>query len=275
MFMKKQLLFNASIFLVAVSSVFAAQITAVFQNDVHQFTGVAISKRGRMFVNFPRWQEPHQYDLVKVLTNNEVRPYPDANWNRWAKGTAGSNHWVCVQAVYVDDRDRLWVVDPAAPEMKKVQDNGAKVVTIDLNTDSVWRTYNLTSLVSKNSYLKDIRVDCDSGTAYLTESKNGGIVVLQYPCPVTCLIFKGRLPATYIISRSAASTFTAAAWPIKSNLSKTRLMPERLSTQPSTPRRGPCLILTRTPSPIAGITHISNSDSRARKISSNWRLKIA
>jgi hypothetical protein len=57
----------------------------VFQDDTHQFTGVAISKTGRMFVNYPRWQSPHQYDVVEVTTNGNVRPYPDSNWNSWNK----------------------------------------------------------------------------------------------------------------------------------------------------------------------------------------------
>jgi sugar lactone lactonase YvrE len=84
-----------------------------------------------------------------------------------------------VQAVYVDDNDELWVVDPGAPEMKKVAGDSAKLVSIDLETDHVARIYNLTKIVGTSSYLNDVRVDTQTKTAYLTESKNGGIVVID------------------------------------------------------------------------------------------------
>ena len=109
----------------------------VFQDDTHQFTGVALSKSGRMFVNYPRWQSAHQYDVVEVGSNGTVCAYPNDEWNSWHEGSSGSNKWVCVQAVYVDDNDELWVVDPGAPEMKKVQADGAKLVGIDLKNNQV------------------------------------------------------------------------------------------------------------------------------------------
>jgi sugar lactone lactonase YvrE len=156
-----------------------AQIVPVFKDNLSQFTGVALSKKGRMFVNYPRWQGPHDSDVVEVMTNGIARPYPDKDWNSWQKDESGSNKWVCVQAVYVDDQDQLWVVDPAAPEMESVEDDGAKLVKIDLNSNRVVRVYTLTALAGKNSYLNDVRVDTSNHIAYLTESKEGGIVVLD------------------------------------------------------------------------------------------------
>jgi sugar lactone lactonase YvrE len=156
-----------------------SQLEPVFQDNLSQFTGVALSKTGRMFVNYPRWQGPHDSDVVEVQSNGIAQPYPDKDWNSWDKSQSGSNKWVCVQAVYVDDKDQLWVVDPAAPEMESVEGNGAKLVRIDLNSNRVVRIYNLTELAGKNSYLNDVRVDTVSNIAYLTESKEGGIVVLN------------------------------------------------------------------------------------------------
>ena len=49
---------------------------SVFQDDTCQFTGVALSKGGRVFVNYPRWQSAHKYDVVEVMTNGTVRAYP-------------------------------------------------------------------------------------------------------------------------------------------------------------------------------------------------------
>ncbi len=156
-----------------------AQLVPVFQDGLSQFTGVAVSKTGRMFVNYPRWQGPHEFDVVEVQSNGIAQPFPDKDWNTWQKNESGSNKWVCVQAVYVDDKDNLWVVDPAAPEMESVEGNGAKLVRIDLKNNSVSRSYNFSELAGKNSYLNDVRVDTVNNIAYLTESKEGGIVVLD------------------------------------------------------------------------------------------------
>jgi sugar lactone lactonase YvrE len=156
-----------------------AKLVPVYQDNLSQFTGVALSKSGRMFVNYPRWQGPHEYDVVEVLSNGIAQPYPDKDWNSWQNDESGSNKWVCAQAVYVDDQDQLWVVDPGAPEMEGVQEDGAKLVRIDLKSNRVVRIYNLTVLAGKNSYLNDVRVDTGANIAYLTESKEGGIVVLD------------------------------------------------------------------------------------------------
>lgn len=156
-----------------------SKIKPVFQDDLSQFTGVALSKTGRMFINYPRWQGPHDLDVVEVQSNGIARPFPDKDWNSWDKSQSGSNKWVCVQSVFVDDQDQLWVVDPAAPQMESVQGNGAKLVRIDLASNRVVRLYNLTELAGKNSYLNDVRVDTSNHIAYLTESKEGGIVVLN------------------------------------------------------------------------------------------------
>lgn len=156
-----------------------AKLVPVFKDNLSQFTGVAVSKTGRLFVNYPRWQGPHDLDVVEVQSNGIAIPFPNRDWNTWQKDETGSNKWVCVQAVYVDDEDNLWVVDPAAPEMESVQGNGAKLVRIDLKSNLVTRIYNFTELAGKNSYLNDVRVDTVSNIAYLTESKEGGIVVLD------------------------------------------------------------------------------------------------
>lgn len=154
-------------------------LISVYKDNLSQFTGVALSKEGRMFVNYPRWQGPHEYDVVEISSNGIAQPFPDKNWNSWEPSQSGSNQWVCVQAVYVDDKNHLWVVDSGAPEMKTVADDGAKLVEIDLKNNRVARIFNLTALVGKDSYLNDVRVDTGANVAYLTESKEGGLVVLD------------------------------------------------------------------------------------------------
>jgi hypothetical protein len=52
----------------------------VFQEDTHQFTGVALAKGGRILVNYHSWQSAHQYDVVEVVSNETVW----AHFGAWA-----------------------------------------------------------------------------------------------------------------------------------------------------------------------------------------------
>jgi len=42
------------------------QLELVFSDDTYQLTGVAVSKEGRLFTNYPLWPGPHKYDVVEV-----------------------------------------------------------------------------------------------------------------------------------------------------------------------------------------------------------------
>lgn len=155
------------------------QLELLFSDATYQLTGVAISKTGRLFTNYPRWPGPHKYDVVEVFANNEVKPYPNEEMNSWKEGDDTQNKWVCVQAVYVDDEDYLWVVDPACPNMEKVVDHGYKVVKFNLATNAIEKVYRFKGILSSKSYINDIRVDTMRGFAYLTNSNEGGLVIIN------------------------------------------------------------------------------------------------
>jgi len=91
----------------------------VYSDSMYELTGIAVSRTGRMFTNYPLWNQPHKYDVGEITSLNQVSPYPNLWWNSWHNGEEGSFKWVCVQAVYIDDEDKLWV-DPASPFMKGV-----------------------------------------------------------------------------------------------------------------------------------------------------------
>ncbi|RDC66124.1 major royal jelly family protein [Adhaeribacter pallidiroseus] len=151
----------------------------LFADDTYQLTGVAISQEGRLFTNYPLWPGPHQYSVVEVLANNQVKPYPNAEMNSWQNGEDGKNKWVCVQAVYIDAENSLWVVDPACPNMEQVYQQSYKLVKINLATDAIERVYTFEGVLSAKSYLNDVRVDTQRQIAYLTNSNEGGIVVVD------------------------------------------------------------------------------------------------
>jgi sugar lactone lactonase YvrE len=176
--MKKLLLYTA---LAAATTTSHAQpkLEQVFSDNTYQFTGVAVSAAGRLFVTYPRWEGPYQYAVMEVGKDGKARPFPDAAMNQWTPGEDGREKWVCVQTAYVDDHDFLYIVDPAAPGLEKVVDGAAKVVKFNLQTNRIEKAYRFPSTLDNHSYLNDIRVDTKKQVAYLTNSGTGGIVILD------------------------------------------------------------------------------------------------
>ncbi len=161
-----------------------AKLEPVFKDDTYQLTGVAVSKTGRMFVNYPYWTDTYKYALVEVMKDGSKKPYPDESWNSWKIGGAASgqdlaNKWVCVQSEYVDDKDRLWVIDPASPKQAGVYRDAHKLVCFDLATNKVIKNYSFKGIVGPLSYLNDIRVDTKREIVYITESQQGGIAIVD------------------------------------------------------------------------------------------------
>jgi sugar lactone lactonase YvrE len=151
----------------------------VFADSVYQLTGVAISKDGRLFTNYPLWSDIYKYALVEVLPDGTKKPYPNEYMNSWNDGESGEDKWVCVQAVYIDDENAMWVVDPAAPRMLEVYQNSYKLVKINLSTNTVEKVYQFDGVASNKSYINDVRVDTEKEYAYLTNSNEGGILVVN------------------------------------------------------------------------------------------------
>jgi sugar lactone lactonase YvrE/catechol 2,3-dioxygenase-like lactoylglutathione lyase family enzyme len=161
----------------------AASLEEVASSD-RLWTGVAVAKDDRMFVNYPRWFEdpPFSVAVLDGLDQGEgrARAYPDAEWNRWDPSLPADKHFVAVQSVYVDADGMLWILDPANPGFRGVVEGGAKLVQVDPKTDKVVRTIGFSSKVApKASYLNDVRIDTRTRTAYLTDSGLGGIVVVD------------------------------------------------------------------------------------------------
>lgn len=160
------------------SSAFAVTATlqpvASFLNQ--QVTGVAVSKSGRIFVNFPNWSDDHTVSVAEIVDGKPV-PFPNEEWNR--SGSA-KDHFVCVQSVHVDGSDSLWILDPAAPMMKEIVKGGPKLVKVDLVKNEIVQTIPFgEDAAPKKSYLNDVRVDTKTQTAFITDSGLGAIVVVD------------------------------------------------------------------------------------------------
>ncbi len=118
-----------------------------------------MANNGRLFTNYPMWSDKYKHALVEVMQGNKVKPYPNDAMNSWKPGMSGKDKWVCVQAVYIDDSNTMWIVDPAAPMLKTVYQQSYKLVKINLATDSIERVYTLKGIKSDTSYINDVRVD--------------------------------------------------------------------------------------------------------------------
>jgi len=146
-------------------------------------TGVTVSQKGRVFVNYPRWGDPVTFTVAE-LKDGKPAAYPDATFSVYDKERPKET-LVSVQSVVVDPADRLWILDTGSVEFGPVIPGGAKLVGVDLGTNTVFKTIGFPPEVAlKTTYLNDVQFDLRLGTAgvaYITDSSgtgpNGIIVV--------------------------------------------------------------------------------------------------
>jgi sugar lactone lactonase YvrE len=156
----------------------ASQLETYATFGDQQVTGVTVSKSGRVFVCFPYWSDNHAMAVAEVGENGKSLPYPSEHWN--ALDGAPNSHFICVQSVFVDPEDNLWVLDPASIKQKGVTPGGAKLVKIDLRKNDVVDTILFDgSIAPEKSYLNDVRIDPGKHFAFITDSGLGAIVVVD------------------------------------------------------------------------------------------------
>ena len=76
-------------------------------------TGVTVSQKGRIFVNFPRWGDEVSFTVAEVREGKAVA-YPDEAMNQTSREDLAADDagtFVSVQSVVVDPADRLWILD--------------------------------------------------------------------------------------------------------------------------------------------------------------------
>jgi sugar lactone lactonase YvrE len=159
------------------------KVTPVLEEIAHSdvlWTGVAASRDGRIFVNFPRWSESVSISVGEIRAGGTVWPFPDAEWNTWDPQQDPAHNFVCVQSVFVDHNDFMWVLDTGNAYLEGVVAGGAKLVKIDLQRSSVVQEIPLDDAVApSSSYLNDVRIDTAKNVAYITDSGLGALVVVD------------------------------------------------------------------------------------------------
>lgn len=155
-----------------------AALTEVAKSS-RQWTGVTVSKSGRVFVCYPRWSDDVTVSCAEVLTDGSTKPFPDDKWNHFDKANPGKC-FVCIQSVVADDQNNLWILDPGAPKFQGPISGAPKLLKVNLQNNSVDVVYHFDSVACPpNSYLNDVRIDLKKKTAYMTDSGLGAIVVLD------------------------------------------------------------------------------------------------
>lgn len=139
-------------------------------------TGVTVSQSGRIFVCFPRWDDPVAFTVAEVR-NGQATAYPNADINRLDLARPADT-LISVQSVVVDAQDRLWLLDTGSINMEPIVANAPKLIAIDLNTNQIVQTIRFPGdVVLSTSYINDVRFDLrkgQSGVAYITDSSDMG-----------------------------------------------------------------------------------------------------
>ena len=186
------------------------RVEEVFAFPNQMPTGVTVSRAGRIFVNYPRWEDRVDFTVAEIVGGREV-PFPDANINRLNLQNPGET-FVSVQSVVVDPNDRLWIVDTGSINlMPIVAKNAPKLVCVDLATNKIVKTirFDTSDAVLPSTYLNDIRFDLRKGaegTAYITDSSATGpnaIIVVDLASGTSRRVLNGH------ISVSPEPLFTA------------------------------------------------------------------
>lgn len=144
-------------------------------SSAQQWTGVAVSHEGRIFVNYPKWSNNVPVSVAEII-NGKALAYPDKEWNK------GDNPEVftAVQSVVTDKKDRLWILDTKNPLFAGVLESGPILYQFNLKSNQKEKAYTFPQGVfMANSYFNDVRIDTNKEIAYLTDSGNGAIIVLN------------------------------------------------------------------------------------------------
>ena len=156
----------------------------------HQPIGVAVSQQGCIFVTFPKKPADYDFGLAEIV-NGKRQPYPNAEWNQW-DSTRAASRFVNVQALFVDQTNALWVLDPANPGDEAPVIAGIKLLKINLATNKVERIYRFEDLPRERSGLNDVRVDTRNQVAYLSDPKLAALVVLDLRTGKSRLVLQGH-----------------------------------------------------------------------------------
>lgn len=154
------------------------RLETVKQLDGFGLIGLAVTGDGRIFASAPAALYGNKVIEIDPASG-AVSPFPAASWQ--GASTDPARRWFAPQALWIDDRNALWVLDSGRPTLPSRAPTGpAKLVRFDLATGRVARSYGFEGTVDADDSLNDLRIDHRRGVAYLTNiNRQGSLVVLD------------------------------------------------------------------------------------------------
>lgn len=152
-----------------------------------QVTGIAVSaESGRIFANFPRWNDGIIASVVEVFEDGTYKAYPDKDWNGLQLNKSDlsepyievdkSSVFVAVQSVYAFE-NKLYVLDTRNPFWQGVED-APRIFVFDLASNELEDILIFEKgSFAFNSYANDLRIDKKNQLIIVTDSNDAALMV--------------------------------------------------------------------------------------------------
>ncbi len=132
---------------------------------------------------------------VAEWVNNKLTPYPDAAWNSGRPSEDGSHTFQNAHALRIGPDGTLWIVDAGSQESgNRNESHGPKLVQIDVATNKVLRTYDMSGATKGNSFLDDIRFN--GPHAYMTDAGAPALIVMNVKTGTPLRVMEGQVSVT-------------------------------------------------------------------------------
>ncbi|MDR6182498.1 L-dopachrome tautomerase-related protein [Asaia bogorensis] len=157
----------------------ALEVVKRFPKDFNMI-GVGVSHSGIVYASAPATMKRYSASVVRVdPATGALQPFPDPGWNRFDPHPVDKEVWVSVPALWVDDRNHLWVLDSSLPSVDQ-KTLPPKLAEFDAETGQLYQIYHFGPDITPADSLNDVRVDTRTRTAYITnEWGRGGLVVMD------------------------------------------------------------------------------------------------
>jgi sugar lactone lactonase YvrE len=157
------------------ASAFAAELPKVLARFDDVAVGVATSADGRTFVSFSRAIDPKVTRSVAELKDGKPVEFPPGF--KQDNGAAVPERLLSVQALTVDAKNRLWILDSARVG-NRTEVGAVKLLAWDLRANKVVKRYTFpVDLAGKTSFYNDVRIDLHrgkEGVAFITDASPEG-----------------------------------------------------------------------------------------------------
>ncbi|PXW28480.1 L-dopachrome tautomerase-related protein [Paraburkholderia caballeronis] len=167
------------------------ETVATFDDDF-RLVGIGVSRTGRVFATAPASIKRSRYSMVEVdLRTGALLPFPDSAWNTYRADRPGDQQWISVQALWVDERDRLWALDSSLPSVDQ-RTQPPRLVEFDIPSGKLLRVYTFEGVATPKDSLNDVRIDLKHGYAFISNAGNqGGVVVTRLSDGKSRLVLAG------------------------------------------------------------------------------------